>query len=55
MGGVPVVAHGGTVGLVIELGPAVVLAMIGVAVWLRQRRSAADDEARVEEGGGDGE
>lgn len=50
-----VAAHGGTLGLFVELGPAVVLAGVGVAVWLRQRRSAAGDEARVEEGGRDGE
>lgn len=49
------VAHGGTLGLIVEVGPAAILAGVGVAVWLRQRRSAAGDEARVEEGGGDGE
>jgi hypothetical protein len=46
---VGVVAHGGTIGLIVEIGPALLLAGIGVAVWLRQRRSAANDEARVEE------
>lgn len=50
-----VAAHGGTLGLIVEIGPAVVLAGVGVAVWLRQRRSAAGDEARVEERGRDGE
>lgn len=50
-----IVAHGGTLGLIVELGPAVVLAGVGVAVWLRQRRSAAGDEAGVEERSGDGE
>ena len=50
-----VVAHGGTLGLAVEIGPAVLLAGIGVAVWLRQRRSAPGDEARVEEHGRDGE
>ena len=50
-----VVAHGGTLGLIVEIGPAVVLAGIGAAVWLRQRRSAAGDEARVEKPGRDGE
>jgi hypothetical protein len=49
------VAHGGTLGLLVEIGPAAVLAGVGVAVWLRQRRSAANDEARVEEARGDGE
>jgi hypothetical protein len=52
---VDVVAHGGTLGLIVEIGPAVVLAGVGVAVWLRQRRSAAGDEARVEEPGRDGQ
>jgi hypothetical protein len=52
---VAIVAHGGTLGLIVEIGPAVVLAGVGVAVWLRQRRSAAGDEARVEEGGGEDE
>ena len=49
------VAHGGTVGLILELSPALVLAAVGVAVWLRQRRSAPGDEARVEEPRGDRE
>lgn len=45
-----VVAHGGTLGLIAELGPAVILAAIGVRVWLRgKRRLPAGDEARVEE------
>jgi hypothetical protein len=52
---VELVAHGGTLGLIFEIGPAVVLAGIGVAVWLRQRRSAADHEPGVEERGRDGE
>jgi len=50
-----VVAHGGTVGLIFELLPALVLAAIGVVVWRRQRALAPDDEARVEERGGGGE
>jgi hypothetical protein len=53
-------AHGGTAGLVVEILPALVLASLGVAVWLRGRRetSAAarpGDEAGVEEGRGEGE
>jgi hypothetical protein len=52
---VELVAHGGTLGLILEIGPAVVLAGVGVAVWLRQRRSAAGDETGVEERGRDGE
>ncbi|MEX2646644.1 MAG: hypothetical protein WD249_10310 [Gaiellaceae bacterium] len=50
-----VAAHGGTLGLLVELGPAVVLAGVGVAVWLRQRRSAPGDEAGIEEPRRDGE
>ena len=49
------VAHGGTIGLVLELGPALVLAAVGFAVWLRGRGSAAGDEAGIEEGGRDSE
>jgi uncharacterized protein YqgC (DUF456 family) len=52
---VGVVAHGGTVGLIFELLPALVLAVIGVVVWRGKRDSAPDDEARVEERGGGGE
>ena len=49
------VAHGGTVGLIFELVPALILAVVGVGVWRRQRQLAADDEAGVEERGGGGE
>ena len=50
-----VVAHGGTIGLIFELIPALLLVVIGVGVWRGQRRSAAGDEAPVEEPGGDRE
>ena len=51
-----VVAHGGTLGLIAELGPALLLAGFGVGVWLRgKRRLPAGDEARVEERSRDGE
>jgi hypothetical protein len=51
-----VLAHGGTLGLIVELGPAVILAGLGVAMWLRgRRRLPAGDEARVEERSRDGE
>jgi hypothetical protein len=47
--------HGGTAGLVVETLPALVLAGLGLGVWLRGRRSASaapgpGDETRVEEG-----
>jgi hypothetical protein len=53
-------AHGGTAGLVVEILPAVVLAGLGVGVWVRGRRGrsaapGAGDEAGVEEGRGKGE
>jgi hypothetical protein len=59
---VPLLAHGGTGGLVVELGLVVALAALGVRVWLQSRRleraSAAPgpgDEARVEQDDGEGE
>jgi hypothetical protein len=53
-------AHGGTAGLVLETLPALVLAGLGVGIWLRGRRRASaapgpGDEAGVEEGRGEGE
>ena len=53
-------AHGGTAGLLVETLPALVLAGLGVGMWLRGRRQTsaaarAGDEARVEEGGGEDE
>jgi hypothetical protein len=54
------IAHGGAVGLVIEIVPALLLVALGLSVWLRDRRRSSasarpGDEAGVEEGGGDGE
>lgn len=46
------IAHGGTVGLVVEVAPAVALAGIAVAIWARGKRSGArrsGHEAGVEE------
>jgi hypothetical protein len=53
-------AHGGTAGLVVEILPALVLAGVGVSVWLRGRKvpSAAPGpghEAGVEKDRGKGE
>ena len=53
-------AHGGALGLLVETLPALVLAALGVGMWLRGRRGTsaaarADHEAGVEEGGGEGE
>ena len=53
-------AHGGTAGLVVETVPALVLAGLGVGVWLRGRGSASaasrpGDETGIEEGRGEGE
>ena len=55
-----VLAHGGTVGLVVEVVPALLLVGLGLAVWLRDRRraqgaSGARHEAGVEEARGEGE
>jgi hypothetical protein len=57
--GVGIAAHGGTVGLILEVVPAFALAAIGVAVWLRDRRrhgsgAAGQHEAAVEQQRGDG-
>ena len=42
----PLVAHGGTAGAIVEGGLAVTVAVIFLAVWLRERRarSRAEDE-----------
>jgi hypothetical protein len=57
---VGLLAHGGTAGLVVETLPALVLAALGVGVWLRGRGSTSAaprprDETGVEEGRGKGE
>ena len=53
-------AHGGTAGLVVEILPALVLAGLGVGVWVRGRRGPSatpgpSHEAGIEEGRGKGE
>ena len=60
MAAMGLVAHGGTAGLLVEILPALVLAALGVAVWLRRRGSGsaaarARDESGVEEGGSERE
>ena len=55
---VGLLAHGGTIGLVVELVPALALAAVAVAIWARGKRSAARGagrEAGVEEQRGSGE
>ena len=49
-----VVAHGGTVGLILEIGPLVLVVLGGIAVWWRSRGERSDgpgsgDEPSVEE------
>ena len=60
IGAMGVLAHGGAVGLVVEVVPALLLVGLGLAVWLRDRRRApgapgTGDEAGVEEARGEGE
>lgn len=60
--GVPLLAHGGTGGLVVELGLVFALLALGVRVWLQSRRLEAASraagtghEAAVEESDGESE
>jgi hypothetical protein len=59
---VVVLAHGGTGGLVVELGLVVILVALGVRVWLQSRRleqasgaAGGRDEAGVEQDNGERE
>jgi hypothetical protein len=54
IGAMGVLAHGGTVGLVLETVPVLLLVGLGLAVWLRDRRGPpgpprARDETGIEE------
>ncbi len=58
----PILAHGGTAGIVVELGLVAALVALGVRVWLQSRRlerasgaAGSGDETAVEQGDSEGE